>query len=265
MSFDKDEHEPAASAAAASLLGLAGAADPSQAADVDLSDGELRESQQLRDSDSKPEADEPLLEEALKRLTDTMDQLEEACGGDYTFIGDNIDFLVKVVGSTKAKRNKLYHWFHLIGIIPCPVIGRFACADMKKQNEPFELLFVLCVATATRNRVSPPSNLRDDIASGNMQDWTFLGTLPSVDDFAFMQRMFVVLLGRITSKRMQWMKDYNMPCDCVVDEVEHKYAAETHQKSEEVHSQYESTMRLLQAVLVSCTCSTPSACGICMK
>ena len=68
LSFDKDEHEPAASAAAASLLGLAGAADPSQAADVDLSDGELRESQQLRDSDSKPEADEPLLEEALKRL-----------------------------------------------------------------------------------------------------------------------------------------------------------------------------------------------------
>ena len=45
-----------------------------------------------------------------------MDQLEEACGADYTFIGDNIDFLVKIVGSTKSKRNKLYHWFHLIGI-----------------------------------------------------------------------------------------------------------------------------------------------------
>ena len=59
-----------------------------------------------------PESEE---DKALKRLIETMDRLEEACGGDYTFIGDNIDFLVKVVGSSKAKRNKLYHWFHLIG------------------------------------------------------------------------------------------------------------------------------------------------------
>ena len=69
-----------------------------------------------------------------------------------------------------------------------------------------------------------------------MQDWTFLGTLPSVDDFVFMKRMFVVLMGRITSKRMQWMKDYNVQRDCVVDEVEHKYAAEMRQQSDEVHS-----------------------------
>ena len=53
-----------------------------------------------------------------------------------------------------------------------------------------------------------------------------------------MKRMFVVLIGRITSKRMQWMKDYNMPCDCVVDEVEHQYAAEMRKKSEEVHLHY---------------------------
>ena len=182
LSFDKDEDEPAASAAAQGLLGLARAADPSQAVDVDLTDCELREPQQLRDSESKLEADEPLLEEALKRLTDTMDRLEEACGGDYTFIGDNIDFLVKVVGSSKAKRNKLYHWFHLIGIIRCPVIGRFWCADMKGQNESCALLPVRCVwpqrleivslHQAICATTSPPATCRTGLSSGLCPVWT---------------------------------------------------------------------------------------------
>ena len=81
-----------------------------------------QQEQELRDSDSKADAPESETDQALKRLIETMEQLEVACGGDYTFIGDNIDFLVKVVGSSKAKRNKLYHWFHLIGSFLLPLL-----------------------------------------------------------------------------------------------------------------------------------------------
>ena len=99
------------------------------------------------------------------------------------------------------------------------------------------LLSVCAVARspATKNRVTPPSHLRDDIASGSMEDWTCLGTLPGEDDFVFMRRMFVVLMGRITSKRMKWMQDYKMQRDCVVDEVEHEYQEQMRRASQEVH------------------------------
>ena len=58
---------------------------------------------------------EERLEDELVRLKATFEKLEEVCDGDFTFIGDNIDFLVKIIGSTKSKRNKMYHWFHIIG------------------------------------------------------------------------------------------------------------------------------------------------------
>lgn len=200
---------------------------PTGAAIAGAADSVLEEQQQMRDSELALDADDAQVDEALKRLVDTMDQLEEACGADYTFIGDNIDFLVKIVGSTKAKRNKLYHWFHLIGM-SC-LTNCLSTATLSMQCT------VSChVLAATKNRVTPPSNLRDDVASGNMADWTFLGTLPSPDDMTFMKHMFVVLVGRISSARMKWMKDYDMQRDCVVDEVKHEYADEMRKKSSEV-------------------------------
>ena len=47
-----------------------------------------QQEQELRDSDSKADAPESETHQALKRLIETMEQLEVACGGDYTFIGD---------------------------------------------------------------------------------------------------------------------------------------------------------------------------------
>ena len=79
----------------------------------------------------------------------------------------------------------------------------------------------------------PPTNLRDNVASGDMSKWTFLETLPSSADMSFMQRMFVVLVGRILVKRIKWMREYNLE-DSVVQEVEHAYSEEMRQKSEEV-------------------------------
>ena len=42
--------------------------------------------------------------------------IEESCGQDYILIGDNLDFLVKKTISSKKDRNKMIHWFHLIGL-----------------------------------------------------------------------------------------------------------------------------------------------------
>ncbi len=88
---------------------------------------------------------------------------------------------------------------------------------------------------ATKNRVPPPTNLRDDLASGDMSKWTFLETLPSSADMSFMQQMFVVLVGRILVKRMKWMGEYKLE-ESVVKEVEHAYSEEMRQKSEEVRA-----------------------------
>jgi site-specific recombinase XerC len=88
---------------------------------------------------------------------------------------------------------------------------------------------------ATKNRVPPPTNLRDDLASGDMSKWTFLETLPSPADMNFMRQMFVVLVGRILVKRMKWMGEYKLE-ESVVKEVEHAYSEEMRQKSEEVRA-----------------------------
>ena len=102
-----------------------------------------------------------------------------------------------------------------------------------------------------------------------MENWTFLGTLPGEDDFIFMKRIFVVLMGRITSKRMQWMKDYNVQRDCVIDEVEHKYAAEMRRASQEVHILLDSVTIVATFVDITVKAfvvgSTLSACGICTR
>ena len=79
----------------------------------------------------------------------------------------------------------------------------------------------------------PPTNLPDNVACGDMKNWTFLETLPSSTDMTFMQNMFVVLVGRILSKRMTWMRAYKLD-ESVVHEVEHLYSQEMRQKSEEV-------------------------------
>ena len=61
------------------------------------------------------ETDEKL--HCLRKVLETsMDQLDACCDGDYTIIGDNIDLLVKTIGTSKSKKNKFYHWFHLIGL-----------------------------------------------------------------------------------------------------------------------------------------------------
>jgi hypothetical protein len=73
------------------------------------------------------------------------------------------------------------------------------------------------------------------VACGDMKNWTFLETLPSSTDMTFMQNMYVVLVGRILSKRMTWMRAYKLD-ESVVHEVEHLYSQEMRQKSEEVRS-----------------------------
>ena len=42
--------------------------------------------------------------------------IEESCGQDYILIGDNLDFLLKKTLSSKTNKNKMMHWFHLIGL-----------------------------------------------------------------------------------------------------------------------------------------------------
>ena len=64
-------------------------------------------------NDHKSDDDLSQLRGVLER---TIEQLDTACDNDYTIIGDNIDLLVKVIGTSKNKRNKFYHWFHLIGV-----------------------------------------------------------------------------------------------------------------------------------------------------
>jgi hypothetical protein len=91
-------------------------------------DTEAAEAKAMVDADNKEsddEAHESKLQDSFGRMEAALIELEEECGEDFTFIGDNIDFLVKVVGSTKSRRNKLYHWFHLIGIhvlLECAVV-----------------------------------------------------------------------------------------------------------------------------------------------
>ena len=91
-------------------------------------DTEAAEAKAMVDADNKEsddEAHESKLQDSFGRMEAALIELEEKCGEDFTFIGDNIDFLVKVVGSTKSRRNKLYHWFHLIGIhvlLECAVV-----------------------------------------------------------------------------------------------------------------------------------------------
>lgn len=75
---------------------------------------EEREAMQMAAVDGVTTPEEQLDDE-LAKLRATFEKLEEVCDGDFTFIGDNIDFLVKIIGSTKSKRNKMYHWFHIIG------------------------------------------------------------------------------------------------------------------------------------------------------
>jgi len=52
-----------------------------------------------------------------QEMLEVIDDLDDVCEGDYTIIGDNLDLHVKTIGTTKSKRNKLYHWFHMIGIL----------------------------------------------------------------------------------------------------------------------------------------------------
>ena len=55
--------------------------------------------------------------ESKQKLSEIYTELDQVCGGDYTIIGDNLDLLVKIVGTNLKKKNKFYHWFHLIGKI----------------------------------------------------------------------------------------------------------------------------------------------------
>ena len=48
-------------------------------------------------------------------LDETLEKLNDCCEGDFTIIGDNLDLLVHTVGTTESKRNRFYHWFHIMG------------------------------------------------------------------------------------------------------------------------------------------------------
>lgn len=98
----------------------------------------------------------------------------------------------------------------------------------------------------------PPTNLRGDVAAGDMASWSFLSTLPSQDDMDFMKYMFTVLVGRVLVKRITWMEDYKLK-DCVTWEVEHKYSEEMRQKSEEVCTGHARTCD----IMFLSVCSTP--------
>ena len=89
---------------------------------------------------------------------------------------------------------------------------------------------MLCVASRCRVK---SSHLADDVASGDMKSWTFLGALPSEADIQQMRGFYSILLGRILSVRMKWMTDYDLK-SAVNWEIEHEYSKEQRQKSQEV-------------------------------
>jgi hypothetical protein len=123
--FGSAEPTALTAAAAATLLSLPG---PLEVGDEEAEAKAIRsgrpahaaeaEEKAMVDDESRLGPDDPLepeLLDAMGRMEAAMIELETKCGDDFTFIGDNIDFLVKMVGSSKSRRNKLYHWFHLIG------------------------------------------------------------------------------------------------------------------------------------------------------
>ena len=102
---------------------------------------EEAESKAMVDDENKDDSGEEhdaKLQDTLGRMEAALIELEEKCGDDYTFIGDNMDFLVKVVGSKKSRRNRLYHWFHLIGI---PVLFSYTIfCDVANSDYVFFML-----------------------------------------------------------------------------------------------------------------------------
>ena len=165
----------------------------------------------------------------------------ESEGEDFILIGDNLDFLVKKALSSKFNRNEMIHWFHLIGTLLCvPVcmcvllldvysvcLERNNAADLESSRN---LRAMWC--SATRCRVSS-KHLADDIAMGDMKNWTFLGSLPSEAEISQMREFFSILTGRLLCRRLKWMKEYKMS-DAVNREIEHAYSFEMRQKSQEV-------------------------------
>ena len=89
----------------------------------------------------------------------------------------------------------------------------------------------MCMYIASKDRVSG-KHLHNNVASGDMSDWTFMETLPNVDDIKKMKEVYAVLIGRVLAKRMKWMKEYDLK-KCVTKEIFHLYSEAMAKESEE--------------------------------
>ena len=70
---------------------------------------------------------------------------------------------------------------------------------------------------------------------GDMKNWTFRETLPSLEEIEDMKRVFGYIIGRVLSRRMRWMKTkpYDMS-EYVTWELKHDEFESMSRKSEEV-------------------------------
>lgn len=118
-------------------------------------------------------------------------------GFSWTIIADNIDIMTRVKMMSKDNKNKFYHFFHVIASLSrIPVTGR------------------------------------DDVASGDMKNYTFLGAVPSQEELAWMsQEAFAMKLGQQVQPRLTFMTSMQ---HCVVTHINHQYFAESCKKSHEV-------------------------------
>ena len=77
-----------------------------------------------------------------------------------------------------------------------------------------------------------PAQGRDDVASRDMKEYKFLGTVPSQQEMSWMcHEAFAMKLGQQVQPRLDFMKSMQ---HCVVTHINHEYFAESAKKSHEV-------------------------------